>query len=104
MLIELNSLGVTFSYVDGAWALEDNVMRAAAEENKEEETEKAWEHEDINIRMPSLIVPKEASFQSDYVLYFDGAYSKGKGAGGVLVYNANAQCLGGQALYFGDTV
>ncbi len=34
--------------------------------------------------------PLEASIEADYVLTFDGAFSKGKGAGGVLLWDSAA--------------
>lgn len=42
--------------------------------------------------------------EADYILSFDGAFSKGKGAGGVLLLDSSAKCHGGRALFFDTQV
>jgi hypothetical protein len=95
MLIELSSLGVKFAHGEGAWALEDNLLIATKEAQEVSSDAPIWEHEDINIDLPSLRVPPEISVKAHYILHFDGAFGKGKGAGGLLLYDGKENCIGG---------
>jgi hypothetical protein len=95
---------VKFACGEGAWALEDNLLAATQEAQTEASDAPIWEHEDIDIKMPCLQKLPEASCSPDFILNFDGAFSKGKGAGGVLLLNSSGECVGGQALYYGAAV